>query len=107
MQYLVANILFKNIFLILGMDTSPCLIKKTLIGINIYHLPYNTLQFPSNSIVKPVVERVKTLRLSRHDFDVVKVIGRGAFGEVSVVKLKTTNRVFAMKTLNKWEMLKR
>lgn len=26
---------------------------------------------------------------------------------VSVVKLKNTDRVFAMKTLNKWEMLKR
>ena len=26
---------------------------------------------------------------------------------VAVVKLKNTDRVFAMKTLNKWEMLKR
>lgn len=57
--------------------------------------------------VKPVVQRVKALRLSREDFEVVKVIGRGAFGEVCVVKLKGTDHVYAMKILNKWEMLKR
>ena len=59
------------------------------------------------SAVKPVVERVKTLRLVRDDFEVVKVIGRGAFGEVCVVKMRGTDKVYAMKILNKWEMLKR
>ncbi|CAL4060084.1 unnamed protein product, partial [Meganyctiphanes norvegica] len=57
--------------------------------------------------VKPVVQRVKALRLCRDDFETIKVIGRGAFGEVCVVKMKGTERVFAMKILNKWEMLKR
>lgn len=57
--------------------------------------------------VKPVVERIKSLRLSREDFEVLKVIGRGAFGDVAVVKHKTTGKVYAMKILNKWEMLKR
>ncbi|CAG0890751.1 unnamed protein product [Cyprideis torosa] len=57
--------------------------------------------------VKPAVTRIKSLRLSRDDFELQKVIGRGAFGEVAVVTLKGTNEVFAMKTLNKWEMLKR
>ncbi|XP_035208817.1 serine/threonine-protein kinase MRCK alpha-like isoform X2 [Stegodyphus dumicola] len=57
--------------------------------------------------VKPVVEHIKSLRLSRDDFEVLKVIGRGAFGEVAVVKHKTTGKVYAMKILNKWEMLKR
>lgn len=57
--------------------------------------------------VKPVVQRVKALRLARDDFETVKVIGRGAFGEVCVVKLKGTDKVYAMKILNKWEMLKR
>ena len=57
--------------------------------------------------MKPVVQRVKALRLTRDDFEVIKVIGRGAFGEVCVVKLKGTDRVYAMKILNKWEMLKR
>ncbi|XP_055088159.1 serine/threonine-protein kinase MRCK beta-like isoform X2 [Periophthalmus magnuspinnatus] len=57
--------------------------------------------------VRPFTERVRELRLHRDDFEILKVIGRGAFGEVAVVKLKNTERVFAMKILNKWEMLKR
>ncbi|XP_039526027.1 serine/threonine-protein kinase MRCK beta isoform X5 [Pimephales promelas] len=47
------------------------------------------------------------MRLHRDDFEMLKVIGRGAFGEVAVVKMKHTERVYAMKILNKWEMLKR
>uniref|UniRef100_A0A3B1J6W6 non-specific serine/threonine protein kinase n=1 Tax=Astyanax mexicanus TaxID=7994 RepID=A0A3B1J6W6_ASTMX len=50
---------------------------------------------------------VKEMRLHRDDFEMLKVIGRGAFGEVAVVKMKNTERVYAMKILNKWEMLKR
>nr|XP_023026524.1 serine/threonine-protein kinase Genghis Khan isoform X1 [Leptinotarsa decemlineata]XP_023026525.1 serine/threonine-protein kinase Genghis Khan isoform X1 [Leptinotarsa decemlineata]XP_023026526.1 serine/threonine-protein kinase Genghis Khan isoform X1 [Leptinotarsa decemlineata] len=57
--------------------------------------------------VKPVATTVKTLRLTRDDFEIVKVIGRGAFGEVCVVKFKGSEKVFAMKILSKWEMLKR
>lgn len=57
--------------------------------------------------MKPVASTVKSLRLTRDDFEIVKVIGRGAFGEVCVVKMKGTDKVFAMKILNKWEMLKR
>jgi serine/threonine-protein kinase MRCK len=58
-------------------------------------------------LAKPVVSQVKALRLSRDDFDILKVIGRGSFGEVAVVQLKNTDKVYAMKILNKWEMLKR
>ncbi|KAK8760017.1 hypothetical protein V5799_028716, partial [Amblyomma americanum] len=57
--------------------------------------------------IKPVVQRIKDLRLTKDDFDVLKVIGRGAFGEVAVVKERNTGKVYAMKILNKWEMLKR
>ncbi|XP_077594107.1 serine/threonine-protein kinase MRCK beta isoform X2 [Stigmatopora nigra] len=57
--------------------------------------------------VKPFTSAVKELRLRRDDFEMLKVIGRGAFGEVAVVKMKQTERVYAMKILNKWEMLKR
>ncbi|XP_078673567.1 serine/threonine-protein kinase MRCK alpha-like isoform X6 [Branchiostoma floridae x Branchiostoma belcheri] len=56
---------------------------------------------------KPVAARVKQLRLHRSDFETLKVIGRGAFGEVAVVRSRTTDQVYAMKILNKWEMLKR
>lgn len=58
-------------------------------------------------LVKPVVQLVKQLRLCREDFEVLKVIGRGAFGEVCVVRMVRTGEIFAMKILNKFEMLKR
>ncbi|KAJ8270484.1 hypothetical protein GJAV_G00115340 [Gymnothorax javanicus] len=56
---------------------------------------------------KPFALKVKQMRLHKEDFEILKVIGRGAFGEVAVVKVKNTEKVFAMKILNKWEMLKR
>lgn len=57
-------------------------------------------------LVKPIVQLIKHLGLMRDDFEVLKVIGRGAFGEVCVVRMTSTNQIFAMKILNKWEMLK-
>uniref|UniRef100_A0A3Q4BKD3 Serine/threonine-protein kinase MRCK alpha n=1 Tax=Mola mola TaxID=94237 RepID=A0A3Q4BKD3_MOLML len=56
---------------------------------------------------KPFTSKVKQMRLHKEDFEILKVIGRGAFGEVAVVKGRNTDKVFAMKILNKWEMLKR
>ncbi|XP_049291756.1 serine/threonine-protein kinase Genghis Khan isoform X1 [Anopheles funestus] len=58
-------------------------------------------------LMKSVVQSIKQLRLSRDDFEVLKVIGRGAFGEVCVVRMHHTSQIYAMKILNKWEMLKR
>lgn len=52
------------------------------------------------------MQLIKRLRLTRDDFEVLKVIGRGAFGEVCVVRMIATDQIFAMKILNKWEMLK-
>ncbi|XP_032201261.1 serine/threonine-protein kinase MRCK beta isoform X3 [Mustela erminea] len=56
---------------------------------------------------KPFTQLVKEMQLHREDFEIIKVIGRGAFGEVAVVRMKNTERIYAMKILNKWEMLKR
>ncbi|XP_062506755.1 rho-associated protein kinase 2-like isoform X2 [Corticium candelabrum] len=53
------------------------------------------------------VERVKNARVKAEDFSKVKVIGRGAFGEVQLVRQRSTKKVFAMKTLSKFEMIKR
>ncbi|XP_043543226.1 serine/threonine-protein kinase MRCK alpha-like isoform X3 [Chiloscyllium plagiosum] len=61
----------------------------------------------SSRTAKPFTVKVKQMRLHKEDFEILKVIGRGAFGEVAVVKLKNVEKVFAMKILNKWEMLKR
>ena len=40
-----------------------------------------------------MVQRVKSLRLCRDAFEILKVIGRGAFGEVCVVKMRATEKV--------------
>lgn len=42
-----------------------------------------------------------------HDFNFCKIIGRGAFGEVRLVRKKSTNKVYAMKMMKKTDMVKR
>eukprot|EP00117_Sycon_ciliatum_P005950 scpid82562/ scgid3663/ Rho-associated protein kinase 1; Rho-associated, coiled-coil-containing protein kinase 1; Rho-associated, coiled-coil-containing protein kinase I; p160 ROCK-1 len=56
------------------------------------------------------VEPVKAIsesRLSKDDFKCIKVIGRGAFGEVQLVRHTPTKQVFAMKMLSKLQMIER
>lgn len=50
---------------------------------------------------------VELLRMRADDFTNIKVIGRGAFGEVQLVRHKYTKKVYAMKLLSKCEMIKR
>ena len=72
------------------------------------------------------ISRIKQCRVNRDDFQTIKTIGRGAFGEgrrvvlfdkqkiflqyrflVVVVKMKNTEHLFAMKIMDKSEVLKR
>ncbi|XP_057490120.1 uncharacterized protein LOC130776089 [Actinidia eriantha] len=60
------------------------------------------------------LERRETeyMRLQRHkvgldDFELLTVIGKGAFGEVRLCRAKSTGEIYAMKTMKKSEMLKR
>lgn len=48
--------------------------------------------------------RLKRTKLVLEDFITVKVIGKGAFGEVRLVQKKDTGKIYAMKTLLKSEM---
>uniref|UniRef100_A0A7S3GEJ1 non-specific serine/threonine protein kinase n=1 Tax=Palpitomonas bilix TaxID=652834 RepID=A0A7S3GEJ1_9EUKA len=41
------------------------------------------------------------------DFELLKVIGRGAFGKVMLVKMKATGELYAMKILNKEMLIRR
>ncbi|CDY31963.1 BnaA07g00320D [Brassica napus] len=66
-----------------------------------------------NNLLK-FLEKKETeyMRLQRHklgvaDFDLLTMIGKGAFGEVRICKEKTTGQVYAMKKLKKAEMLRR
>jgi serine/threonine kinase 38 len=50
---------------------------------------------------------VKQKKLSVVDFESIKLIGRGAFGEVHVVRKKDSKKIYAMKTMRKGEMVKK
>lgn len=52
-------------------------------------------------------DEIGRLRMKVDDFALIKVIGRGAFGEVQLVRHKSTRQVYAMKLLGKFEMTKR
>ncbi|XP_068437169.1 rho-associated protein kinase 2 isoform X3 [Clinocottus analis] len=54
-----------------------------------------------------VIRQTRDLQTKSEDFDRVKVIGRGAFGEVQLVRHKASQKVYAMKVLSKFEMIKR
>ncbi|CAL8285714.1 unnamed protein product [Lota lota] len=54
-----------------------------------------------------VIGRIRDLQMKMEDFERVKVIGRGAFGEVQLVRHKASQKVYAMKLLSKFEMIKR
>ncbi|KAG5150611.1 hypothetical protein JHK84_027083 [Glycine max] len=66
-----------------------------------------------NNLLK-FLEKKETeyMRLQRHkmgveDFELLTMIGKGAFGEVRVCREKTSGHVYAMKKLKKSEMLRR
>ncbi|KAI9347605.1 kinase-like domain-containing protein [Obelidium mucronatum] len=51
--------------------------------------------------------RLRRTRLTASDFWTLKVIGKGAFGEVRLVQKTDSGKIYAMKTLKKSEMLKK
>ncbi|TRY99828.1 hypothetical protein DNTS_014886, partial [Danionella cerebrum] len=53
------------------------------------------------------VGHLRELQVKLDDFDRVKLIGRGAFGAVQLVRHKASQQVYAMKQLSKFEMVKR
>lgn len=64
--------------------------------------------------IRKYLEKKETeyMRLQRHkmgvdDFELLTIIGRGAFGEVRLCREKSTGHVYAMKKLKKSEMLRR
>ncbi|XP_061563390.1 rho-associated protein kinase 2-like isoform X2 [Cololabis saira] len=54
-----------------------------------------------------LVSQLRDLQVKPEDFEKVKLIGRGAYGEVKLVRHKASQKVYAMKQLNKFEMIKR
>ena len=49
--------------------------------------------------------RLRRVRFSKKAFETIKVIGRGAFGEVRLVRMNSNGQLYAMKILRKSEMI--
>ncbi|KAM3931397.1 rho-associated protein kinase 2 isoform 3-T4 [Leptodactylus fuscus] len=99
---------------ILRNPRSPINIESLLDGLNslVLDLDFPALRKNKNidnflNRYEKVVGDVRNLQMKAEDYDVVKVIGRGAFGEVQLVRHKNTQKVYAMKLLSKFEMIKR
>ncbi len=47
------------------------------------------------------------ITISKDDFNLIKVVGRGTFGKVFLVRKRDTNQVYAMKVLKKEQIASR
>uniref|UniRef100_A0AAX7SCR3 non-specific serine/threonine protein kinase n=1 Tax=Astatotilapia calliptera TaxID=8154 RepID=A0AAX7SCR3_ASTCA len=56
---------------------------------------------------KDLVSELRELQMKLDDFEKVKLIGKGAYGQVQLVRHKASKKVYAMKQLSKFEMIKR
>lgn len=56
---------------------------------------------------QPRIRDLASWRTNYNDFDILKTIGKGAFGMVQLVRHIPSRKVYAMKLLNKHEMVKR
>ena len=63
------------------------------------------IHYHSKHLDNTICDAVSNLRMRASDFTMIKVIGRGAFGEVQLVRHKTNKKVYAMKLLSKYEMV--
>ncbi|XP_008278274.1 myotonin-protein kinase isoform X2 [Stegastes partitus] len=82
-----------------------------LVGVyqEFYSSPFTKEKYVSGFLqwAEPLVRQVKKTRLKREDFHILKVIGRGTFSEVAVARMRSTQQVYALKIMNKWDMLRR
>eukprot|EP00053_Salpingoeca_punica_P004392 m.48911 g.48911 ORF g.48911 m.48911 type:complete len:217 (+) comp12771_c0_seq1:112-762(+) len=54
-----------------------------------------------------IADQVRALRVNKDDFEIIKLIGRGAFGDVNLARNKITDELCALKVQSKCELLKR
>ena len=56
-----------------------------------------------------VVERQKAQggSVTKNDFEMISIIGKGSYGKVSLVKKKDTGQLYALKVLKKSEIVRR
>ncbi|KAG7222796.1 hypothetical protein INR49_016115 [Caranx melampygus] len=82
-----------------------------LVGVyqEFYSSPFAREKYVSGFLqwAEPLVRQVRKTRIKREDFHILKVIGRGTFSEVAVARMRSTQQVYALKIMNKWDMLRR
>ncbi|XP_036071041.1 myotonin-protein kinase isoform X2 [Oryzias melastigma] len=74
-----------------------------------YSSPFSREKYVSGFLqwAEPLVRGVQRMCIKREDFHILKVIGRGTFSEVAVARMQRTNQVYALKIMNKWNLLRR
>lgn len=52
-------------------------------------------------------QKISGHNISKKDFDMISVIGKGSYGKVILVQKKDTGQLYAMKVLKKADIIKR
>ena len=60
-----------------------------------------------SSFVEDLIQAKPDQRVSLEDFSLIRVIGKGSFGKVTLVRKKDNSKIFAMKVLSKSNVVKR
>ncbi len=76
---------------------------------------YHKSKYGVNTSIEPHMESARiqsdknhfTSEMTVDDFDIIKVVGRGSFGKVYLVKKRDNGEFFAMKTLKKDVILRK
>ncbi|KAM9969870.1 hypothetical protein ACTFIW_007816 [Dictyostelium discoideum] len=87
-------------------DDRRCFLEKKMEELN---LREEQKSVKRRELDKKETEYIKSrrIRLTGHSFESIRIIGRGAFGEVRLVKMKKNNKFFAMKKLDKSKMIEK
>lgn len=67
----------------------------------------NLLESANDGATKGKEKKLYSQAINLEDFTIMKVIGRGTFGKVYMVKKKDTNEIYAMKVLKKEEIVEK
>lgn len=68
-------------------------------------MPFTNYYYVNLQDIKPVIDGLDGIKISQglglQDFDLIRVIGRGSYAKVLLVRLKKNDQVFAMKVVKK------
>ena len=67
----------------------------------------NEIMNSSTTLSSPTQSQSPSISISIEDFQVLKLLGKGSFGKVLLVKYLNNNNIYAMKILKKEEIIKR